>query len=143
MTHGVCDSDPHPPLGRETWTGPLSREGPIREGRLGFATPASRAQPWLGVTSSPRGSPESLPDSHTVQLSWTRWHPLGGSSRPAPAPSGEGRWADPSRSSPGCGPGAGWGGCSEGEDYRLVLTPAGVGAGAFKVLLAAVCRARR
>lgn len=34
-------------------------------------TPAAGAQPWLGGTSF-QGVPESLPDSHTVQLSWTR-----------------------------------------------------------------------
>ena len=109
MTHGVCDSAPHPQLGRETWTGPLSREGPIREGRLRFAAPASGAQPWLGATSSPRGSPESPPDSHTVQLSWTRWHPLGGSSRPAPAPLGKGDAQTHPAPAPAAGTGAGWG----------------------------------
>lgn len=75
VTHGVCGSvPPIPHWDGPTWTGPLTREGPagwaanqkgpawVRRAQppppWGLSpAPAPGAQPWLGGTSSSRGSP--------------------------------------------------------------------------------------
>lgn len=120
MTRGVCDSvPPHPPhWGGPTWKGQQGSQIRKVDGPRAGSVPPRTAAGALGGLAPPqhrehspglagprfRESPESLPDSHTVQLSWTRCVHWGaaavqpqpllgkgyGQTRPAPAPTAEG-----------------------------------------------------